>query len=58
MLEYFLCLFFVNALVALIHWYLINQTFEKQLKSAADRFTSFWDEQVSKFETVSATINV
>jgi hypothetical protein len=54
MFAYFAALFFVNALVALIQWYLINHSVETQFDRMTNRFTSFVDEQLSKFDITAS----
>ena len=50
MLIFFLCTFFVNLLVALIQWTLLQYSFDRKLSSAVDRINSYWEVKLAQFD--------
>ena len=54
MLPFFACMLLVNLFVALIQWFMIQNSFDNQLKNAVNSFTTnmkgYWDQKLTEFE--------
>lgn len=50
MLMFFICMFFVNLLVAMVQWAMLQYSFKQELSALGKKINSYWEEKLGDFD--------
>lgn len=50
MLIFFICTFFVNLLVAMLQWAMLQYSFKQELADLGSKINSYWESKLADFD--------